>query len=120
MRTKENQMSVGNAEYFDNLNKEIKEKQSELSLSSSKVVAMKQMIADRDKEIETLKEDVKRTERMHQYCLNREMVLSRKAMEMGYNPMIGANLFVDGFVTLKDEPLTDRMIEIYNDPIWND
>ena len=120
MRTKENQMLVGNAEYFENLNKEIKEKQSELSLSSSKVVAMKQMIADRDKEIETLKEDVKRTERMHQYCLNREMVLSRKAMEMGYNPMIGANLFVDGFVTLKDEPLTDRMIEIYNDPIWND
>jgi len=42
-------MLVGNAEYFENLNKEIKEKQSELSLSSSKVVAMKQMIADRDK-----------------------------------------------------------------------
>jgi hypothetical protein len=51
-------MPVGNAEYFDNLNKEIKEKQSELSLSSSKVVAMKQMIADRDKEIEKLKLDL--------------------------------------------------------------
>ena len=36
MRTKENQMPVGSAEYFDNLNKKIKEKQSELSLSSSK------------------------------------------------------------------------------------
>ena len=47
-------MPVGNAEYFDNLNKEIKEKQSELSLSSSKVVAMKQMIADRDKEIKLI------------------------------------------------------------------
>jgi|TARA_R110000751_G_scaffold124504_1_gene225702 septal ring factor EnvC (AmiA/AmiB activator) len=51
-------MPVGNAEYFDNLNKEIKEKQSELSLSSSKVVAMKQMIADRDKEIKKLKFDL--------------------------------------------------------------
>jgi hypothetical protein len=51
-------MPVGNAEYFDNLNKEIKEKQSELSLSSSKVVAMKQMIADRDKEIKKLKLDL--------------------------------------------------------------
>ena len=48
---------IGNAEYFDNLNKEIKEKQNELSLSNSKVVAMKQMIADRDQEIETLKEE---------------------------------------------------------------
>ena len=111
---------IGNAEYFENLNKEIKEKQNELSLSNSKVVAMKQMIANRDQEIETLKEDLKRSEGMHQYCLHREMVLSRKAMEMGYNPMIGANLFVDGFVTLEDEPLTDKMIEIYNDPIWND
>tara|TARA_R110002096_G_scaffold30854_1_gene91629 strand:- start:397 stop:759 length:363 start_codon:yes stop_codon:yes gene_type:complete len=120
MRTKENQMPVGSAEYFDNLNKEIKEKQSELSLSNSKVVAMKQMIADRDQEIETLKEDLKRSEDMHQFCLKREMTLSRKAMEMGYNPMVGASLFVDGFVTLEDEPLTDRMIEIYNDPIWND
>ena len=51
-------MPVGNAEYFDNLNKEIKEKQRELALSSSKVVAMKQMIADRDKEIEKLKLDL--------------------------------------------------------------
>ena len=110
-------MPVGNAEYFDNLNKEIKEKQSELSLSSSKVVAMKQMIADRDKEIETLKEDLKRTETMHQFCLKREMVLSRKAMEMGYNPMI--NVLIDGFETLKEDPLSDKIIEIYNDPIWN-
>lgn len=113
-------MTIGNAEYFENLNKEIKEKQNKLSLSNSKFVAAKQMIADRDQEIETLKEDLKRLEGMYQYCLNREMVLSRKAMEMGYNPMIGANLFVDGFVTLEDEPLTDKMIEIYNDPIWND
>ena len=45
---------IGNAEYFDNLNKEIKEKQNELSLSNSKVVAMKQMIANRDQEIEDL------------------------------------------------------------------
>ena len=115
-------MTIGNAEYFENLNKEIKEKQSELFFkhTNSKVIAMKQMIANRDQEIETLKEDLKRSEGMHQYCLHREMVLSRKAMEMGYNPMIGANLFVDGFVTLKEEPLTDKMIEIYNDPIWND
>jgi len=54
-------MPVGNAEYFDNLNKEIKEKQNGLSLSNSKVVAMKQIIADRDQEIETLKEDLKRS-----------------------------------------------------------
>ena len=77
-------MPVGNAEYFDNLNKEIKEKQSELSLSSSKVVAMKQMIADRDKEIETM-----------------------------------INVLIDGFETLKEDPLSDKIIEIYNDPIWN-
>lgn len=77
------------------------------------------MIANRDKEIETLKEDLKRSEDMHQFCLKREMTLSRKAMEMGYNPMVGASLFVDGFVTLKEDPLTDKMIEIYNDPIWN-
>ena len=45
------------------------------------------------------------------------MILSRKAMEMGYNPMI--NVLIDGFETLKEDPLSDKIIEIYNDPIWN-
>lgn len=120
MRTKEKQMTIGNAEYFDNLNKEIKEKQNELSLSNSKVVAMKQMIANRDKEIETLKEDLKREERMHQHCLKREMTLSRKAMEMGYNPLMASSLFIDGFQTLEEDPLDEELIDIYNDPIWAD
>jgi len=78
------------------------------------------IIADKDKEIETLKEDLKREERMHQHCLKREMTLSRKAMEMGYNPLMASSLFIDGFKTLEDDPLNEELIEIYNDPIWND
>ena len=114
--------NLDDALYFDNLKKEIKEKQNELLLSNNKVyvtaaVAMKQMLSNRDKEIEKLKEDLKRTETMHQFCLKREMVLSRKAMEMGYNPMI--NVLIEGFSTLKEDPLSDETIEIYNDPIWN-
>ena len=78
------------------------------------------IIADKDKEIETLKEDLKREERMHQHCLKREMTLSRKAMEMGYNPLMASSLFIDGFKTLEDDPLNEELIEIYNDTIWND
>ena len=39
-------MKIGSAEYFDNLNKEIKEKQNELSLTNSKIIATKQLIAE--------------------------------------------------------------------------
>ena len=52
-------MKIGSAEYFDNLNKEIKEKQNELSLTNSKIIATKQLIAERDLEIKELKERIK-------------------------------------------------------------
>jgi len=113
-------MKIGNAEYFDNLNKEIKEKQSELSLSNSKVVAMKQMIADRDQEIEDLKKQLETVRALHDYATKEQMILSRKVVEMGYNPSSGSSLCVKGFKSLEDDPLEKEMIKIYNDPIWND
>ena len=110
---------IGNAEYFENLNKEIKEKQNELSLSNSKVVAMKQMIANRDQEIEDLKEQLKTVRALQDFATSRQMILSRKVVEMGYNPQM-TSISSKGFKSLKDDPLEEEMIEIYNDPIWND
>ena len=119
MRTKEKQMKIGNAEYFDNLNKEIKEKQNKLSLSTSRVVAMKQMIANRDEEIEKLKGQLKTSRALQDYDISRQMILSRKVIEMGYNPMTGSSVCMKGLKSLEDDPLNEDMLKIYNDPIWN-
>ena len=119
MRTKEKQMIIGNAEYFDNLNKEIKEKQNELSLSNSKVVAMKQIIANRDQEMEDLKKQLEIVRSLHDYATKEQMILSRKVVEMGYNPQM-KSISMKGFKSLEEEPLEDEMIAIYNDTIWND
>lgn len=113
-------MKIGNAEYFENLNKEIKEKQNELSLSNSKVVAMKQMIANRDQEIEDLKEQLKTVRALHDYATKEYMILSRKVVEMGYNPSTISRAGIKGFQSLEDDPLEEEMIKIYNDTIWND
>ena len=117
-------MKIGSAEYFDNLNKEIKEKQNELSLTNSKIVAAKQLIAERDLlhylEIKELKEEIETVRSLHDYATKEQMILSRKVVEMGYNPSAGSRLCIKGFQSLEDDPLNEDMIEIYNDPIWND
>lgn len=127
MRTKEKQMIVGNAEYFETLNRKIKEKQNDLSLSNSKVVAMKQMIADRDKEIEDLKEQLKtaledkeRNDRMWMNENNESMILRRRIVKLGFNPTVGSRMFVESFQSLYDDPIDEELVEIYNDPIYKD
>ena len=121
MRTKEKQMKIGNAEYFDNLNKEIKEKQNGISLSTSRVVAMKQMIANRDEEIEKLKAQLKTVRSLHDQASSKLMILSRKVVEMGYNPQTNmGSICMKGFQSLEKDPLNEGMIKIYNNPIWND
>jgi chromosome segregation ATPase len=112
-------MKIGNAEYFENLNKEIKEKQNELSLSNSKVVAMKQMIANRDQEIEDLKKQLETVRALQDFATKEEMILSRKVVEMGYNPSSCSRAGIKGFQSLEDDPLNEELIDIYNDPIWN-
>ena len=113
-------MKIGNAEYFDNLNKEIKEKQNELSLTNSKIIATKQLIAERDLEIKELKEEIARSERMWMTENSECMVLRKRIVKLGFNPTMASRMFVESFQSLDDDPISEELVEIYNDPIFND
>jgi septal ring factor EnvC (AmiA/AmiB activator) len=113
-------MKIGNAEYFDNLNKEIKEKQSELSLTNSKIIAAKQIIAERDLEIKELREEIARNEKMWMTENSECMVLRRRIVKLGFNPTMASRMFVESFQSLENDPISEELVEIYNDPIFND
>ena len=113
-------MKIGSAEYFDNLNKEIKEKQNELTLTNSKIIAAKQLIAQRDLEIKELKEEKARSDRMWMTESSECMVLRKRIVKLGFNPTMASRMFVESFQSLEDDPISEELIEIYNDPIYLD
>ena len=119
-RKRTTKRKIGSAEYFDNLNKEIKEKQNELTLTNSKIIAAKQLIAERDLEIKELKEEKARSDRMWMNESKECMVLRRRIVKLGFNPMMASRIFVESFQSLEDDPIDEGIIEIYNDPIYTD
>ena len=102
MRTKEKQMTDENTKYL-----------IEFQTSLLKI------IANRDQEMEDLKKQLEIVRSLHDYATKEQMILSRKVVEMGYNPQM-KSISMKGFKSLEEEPLEDEMIAIYNDTIWND
>tara|TARA_R100001015_G_C4432523_1_gene29130 strand:+ start:114 stop:443 length:330 start_codon:yes stop_codon:yes gene_type:complete len=84
-----------------------------------KLDQLQNMIEEQNKTIRELKEQLETSRSLHDYATKELMILSRKVVEMGYNPSSGSRLCVKGFQSLKDDPLNKDMIEIYNDPIWD-
>ena len=84
-----------------------------------KLDQLQNMIDEQNKTIRELKEQLKTSQALHDYATKEQMILSRKVVEMGYNPSAGSRLCIKGFQSLEDDPLNEEMIEIYNDPIWD-
>ena len=73
MRTKEKQMTDENTKYL-----------IEFQTSLLKI------IANRDQEMEDLKKQLEIVRSLHDYATKEQMILSRKVVEMGYNPSAGS------------------------------
>ena len=84
-----------------------------------KLDQLQNMIDEQNKPIRELKEQLKTSQALHDYATKEQMILSRKVVEMGYNPSAGSRLCIKGFQSLEDDPLSEEMIKIYNDPIWD-
>ena len=84
-----------------------------------KLDQLQNMIDEQNKTIRELKEQLKTSQALHDYATKEQMILSRKVVEMGYNPSAGSRLCIKGFQSLEDDPLSEEMIKIYNDPIWD-
>jgi len=76
-------------------------------------------IEEHNETIRELKEQLETSQKLHDYAIKEQMILSRKVVEMGYNPSAGSRVCIKGFQSLEDDPLNEEMIEIYNDPIWD-
>ena len=84
-----------------------------------KLDQLQNMIKEQNETIRKLKEQLKTSQALHDYATKEQMILSRKVVEMGYNPSSPSRLCIKGFQSLEDDPLNEEMIEIYNDPIWD-
>ena len=80
---------------------------------------LQNMIKEQNETIRKLKEQLETSQALHDYATKEQMILSRKVVEMGYNPSAGSRLCIKGFQSLEDDPLSEEMIKIYNDPIWD-
>tara|TARA_R100000664_G_C2671334_1_gene83245 strand:+ start:119 stop:448 length:330 start_codon:yes stop_codon:yes gene_type:complete len=84
-----------------------------------KLDQLQNMIKEQNETIRKLKEQLETSQALHDYATKEQMILSRKVVEMGYNPSAGSRLCIKGFQSLEDDPLSEEMIKIYNDPIWD-
>ena len=84
-----------------------------------KLDQLQNMIKEQNETIRKLKEQLETSQALHDYATKELMILSRKVVEMGYNPSAGSRVCIKGFQSLEDDPLSEEMIKIYNDPIWD-
>ena len=76
-------------------------------------------IEEQNETIRKLKEQLETSQALHDYSTKELMILSRKVVEMGYNPSAGSRVCIKGFQSLEEDPVSEEMIKIYNAPIWD-
>jgi len=72
-------------------------------------------IEEQSEIIRKLKEETERLDNLWVNNIRENNDLCKRIVKLGYNPLISSYLFVDTFKTLKEDPLDQKMLDLFKD-----
>ena len=72
-------------------------------------------IEEQNESIRKLKEETERLDRLWINSLKENNDLGKRIVKLGYNPLVSSYLFEDTFKTLEEDPLDQKILDLFKD-----
>ena len=72
-------------------------------------------IEEQNETIRKLKEETERLDSVWVNSIRENNSLGKRIVKLGYNPMVSSYLFEDTFKTLKEDPLDQKILDLFKD-----
>ena len=72
-------------------------------------------IEEQNETIRKLKEETERLDRLWVNSLKENNDLGKRIVKLGYNPLVSSYLFEDTFKTLEEDPLDQKILNLFKD-----